>query len=405
MNQMKRLLALFVFGCLISTTVGAYQPAQGHKIDPDEVYHRAWQLVKDNYYDAGYNGVNWKELEHKFDSKIDKLEDAHRYIKVMLKSLNDPYTRFLDVRSFQDENDAIDAKIVGIGINLTQTKDKSKLLITRTIEDGPAEKAGVKPGDEIVAIDSSNAVGFTPEQAAEKIRGTAGSPVQLTVKREREAEAKKISIVRSEIVIKAVSTKMLDNNIGYIQLTTFISNDAAREFKQALRKYNRADGLVVDLRDNPGGLLSNALEIADMLLEGGPIVSTISRHGKHTDLSSGTPVTHQPMVVLIDEESASASEILASALKDNKRAKIVGNKSYGKGLVQEINKLPGGAAVHITVSRYLTPNGTDINKVGVKPDLQVQDKEEQLKIAVESLKGEIASLKNPGKISNLSYSH
>ncbi|MBX9667971.1 MAG: S41 family peptidase [Candidatus Obscuribacterales bacterium] len=400
MNQMKRIVGLFVLGLTIA--VMAYQPASGHKVEPDEVYHRAWQLVKDNYYDASYNGVNWRELEHKFDSKIEKIDDAHKYIKVMLKSLNDPYTRFLDVKAFQDENDAIDAKIVGIGINLQQTKDKARLLITRTIEDGPAERAGIKAGDEIVAIDSSNAVGITPEQAAEKIRGTAGTAVQLTVKREKETELKKVSITRSEIIIRAVSTKMLENNIGYIQLTTFISNDAAREFRQALKKYNRADGLVIDLRDNPGGLLSNALEIADMLLENGPIVSTISRHGKHTDLSSGTPLTHQPLVVLIDEESASASEILASALKDNKRGKLIGNKSYGKGLVQEINKLPGGAAVHITVSRYLTPNGSDINKIGVKPDIQVQEKEEQLNVAISCLKGDIASLKNP--VRSLSYS-
>lgn len=402
MKQLKRIVVLFVAGILMAGMT--YQPAQGHKVEPDEVYHRAWQLVKDNYFDASFNGVNWKELEHKYDSKINNLDDAHKYIKVMLKSLNDPYTRFLDPRAFQDENDAIDAKIVGIGINLQQTKDKSKLLITRTIEDGPAEKAGIKAGDEIIAIDNSNAVGITPEQAAEKIRGQAGTAVTLTVKREKDNEAKKVAIVRSEIVIKAVSTKMLENNIGYIQLTTFISNDAAREFKQALRKYNKADGLVVDLRDNPGGLLSNALEIADMLLESGPIVSTISRHGKHTDLSSGAPVTHQPIVVLIDEESASASEILASALKDNKRAKLVGNKSYGKGLVQEINKLPGGAAVHITVSRYLTPNGSDINKIGVKPDFQVQVKEEQLDRAVDCLKSEIASLKNPIRTSSLSLS-
>lgn len=402
MKQLKRIVVLFVAGIMMAGM--AYQPAQGHKVEPDEVYHRAWQLVKDNYFDAGFNGVNWKELEHKYDSKINNLDDAHKYIKVMLKSLNDPYTRFLDPRAFQDENDAIDAKIVGIGINLQQTKDKAKLLITRTIEDGPAERAGIKAGDEIIAIDNSNAVGITPEQAAEKIRGQAGTAVSLTVKREKDNEPKKVAIVRSEIVIKAVSTKMLENNIGYIQLTTFISNDAAREFKQALRKYNKADGLVVDLRDNPGGLLSNALEIADMLLESGPIVSTISRHGKHTDLSTGAPVTHQPIVVLIDEESASASEILASALKDNKRAKLVGNKSYGKGLVQEINKLPGGAAVHITVSRYLTPNGSDINKIGVKPDFQVQVKEEQLDRAIDCLKSEIASLKNPIRTSSLSLS-
>lgn len=402
MNRMKRICALLIAGFLIAGMV--YQPALGHKVQPDEVYHRAWQLVKDNYYEPGFNGVNWKELEHKFDNKMETLDDAHKYIKVMLKSLNDPYTRFLDIRAFQDENDAIDAKIVGIGINLQQTKDKTKLLITRTIEDGPAEQAGVKAGDEIVAIDNANAVGITPEQAAEKIRGTAGTPVQLSVR--RDTSISKISIVRREIVIKAVSTKMLEGNIGYISLSTFISNDASREFRQALRKLNKADGLIVDLRDNPGGLLSNALEIADMLLENGPIVSTISRHGKHTDISSGVPLTHQPIVVLVDEESASASEILASALKENKRAMLVGNKTYGKGLVQEINKLPGGAAVHITVSRYLTPNGNDINKVGVKPDFLVTDsKEKQMEIAINCMKEKIASSKNPMRTSSLSYSH
>jgi len=154
------------------------------------------------------------------------------------------------------------------------------------------------------------------------------------------------------------------------------------------------------LRDNPGGLLSNALEIADMLLEGGAIVSTISRHGRHTDIASGEPLSHQPIVLLVDNESASASEILASALKDNGRAVVIGEKTYGKGLVQEINRLPGGAAVHITVSRYLTPSGSDINKVGVIPDITVADKKEQERVAKECIREKIASLK-PVRTSSL----
>ncbi len=394
MNVFKRISAIALV--LTFFAGSAVQPAQSFRSDsPKDVYHEAWKLVRDNFYEENFNGVNWKDYEHKYDSKIKTTEDAHKYIAQMLKSLNDPYTRFLDPRAFQDENDAIDAKIVGIGISLQQGKEKpAKLTIVRTIEDGPAEKAGVKAGDELIAIDGESSVGITPEQAANRIRGAAGTPVDLTVKR-ADKEIRKVSITRKEIVIKAVRAKMLDNNIGMIQLNTFISNDAAREFRGALRKLSRADGLIIDLRGNPGGLLSNALEIADMLLENGAIVSTISRNAKHTDIATGLPLTKQPIAVLMDSDSASASEILASALHDNNRAVLVGTKSYGKGLVQEINKLPGGAAVHITVSRYLTPNNLDINKVGVKPDRQVEGKEAQELAAISMLKEKIASLKKP----------
>src|SRR4029453_9146622 len=209
-----------------------------------------------------------------------------------------------------------------------------------------------------------------------------------------------MNITRAEIAIHAVSFKVIPPNIGYIQPPTFISNDASREFRSALSKLSTTDALIVDLRDNPGGLLSNSLEIADMLLESGPIVSTIGRHGRHTDMSSGEPVTHQPIVVLVDEDSPSASEILARALKDNRRGVVIGTRTYGKGLVQEINRLPGGAAVHITVSRYLTPSGADINKVGVAPDIHVAKKEEQEQVAVAYLKEKIASL-NPIHTSTL----
>lgn len=397
---MKRLklISLSLIAALIVVSM-IYQPAQGHRSQPLEVYHRAWELVKDNYFDSSYNGRNWSELEHKYDGQIRSMDDAYKSVKAMLETLNDPYTRLLDPRAFQDENDAIDAHIVGIGINLQQTKDAAHLLVTRTIENGPAEIAGVRAGDEILAIDGQLSLGMSPEQAAEHIRGKLGTPVQLGLRHGNQT--KTVNITRQEISIHAVSTKLFESGIGYIQLSTFISNDASKEFRLALQRVANARGLVLDLRDNPGGLLSNALEIADMLLDNGTIVSTISRHGRHTDLSSGNPLTQQPIVVLVDEESASASEILASALKDNARAIVIGTRTYGKGLVQEINRLPGGAAIHVTVSRYLTPDGTDINKVGVAPDITVTDKAEQMRVAIAYLKEKIASIK-PVKTSSLS---
>lgn len=386
---------------LLSIFALVYQPAEGFRSGPRDVYHQAWQLVKDNFYDSTFNGQDWGTWEHRFDCDIHSSSDAQHYIRCMLESLKDPYTRYLDPRAFQDENDAIDSKIVGIGINLLQ-KD-GKLIVTRTIEGSPAANAGMREQDELINIDGTNSEGFTPEQAAEKIRGPEGSPVQISVRRPN-GEQHTFRIVRAEIVIHAVSYKIVEPNIGYITLSTFISNDAAKEFRTALEKLSSCDGLIIDMRDNPGGLLSNSLEIADMLLENGVIVKTVGRTGARVDTASGEPLTHQPIAVLVDEESASASEILAGALKDNQRAVIIGTHTYGKGLVQEINKLPGGAAIHITVSKYLTPSGTDINKIGVQPDIKEANRDKQKVVAVAYLKEKIASLKGPTyRTSSLSF--
>lgn len=395
----KRLVGSFLVA-LISVVSLGYQPAQGYKASgPRELYHKAWELVRDNYYDATFTGQNWSSWEHRYDTDLRTPEDAQRCIKAMLDSLKDPYTRFLNEQAFKDENDAIDSRIVGIGINLIQRDNR--LVITRTIDNSPASNAGLLQYDEIIAIDGKPCVGFTPDQAAEHIRGQAGTAVDITVKHKDTKEAT-FHIVRAEIVLHAVSYKIIDGNIGYIQLSTFISNDAAKEFRTALEKLSRTDGLVIDMRDNPGGLLSNALDIAEYLLEGGVIVKTVGRAGPpKVDVACGDPVTHQPIAVLVNEESASASEILAGALKDNQRAIIIGTHTYGKGLVQEINRLPDQrSAIHITVSKYLTPNGTDINKIGVLPDIQVQDKEQQDKVAVEYLKEKAIALRKPSHVAS-----
>ena len=300
----------------------------------------------------------------------------------MVSSLNDVYTKFLNPKEYGEENDSIQGSLKGIGVQIG-VRD-GKLLIIAPLEDTPGEKAGLKAEDEILEIDGKSTKGITVDAAADKIRGEEGTTVELLIKRDKE-ENKIYKIKRANIELKSVSTKIpkyakLSPNVGYIRLSSFISKNATMEFQNALIQNRDKDGIIIDLRSNPGGLLTNAIFIADMLLDGQTIVSTVDREGyKETQKSTQRVITRQPLVVLINGGSASASEILSGALKDNGRATIVGKKSFGKGLVQEINKLPNGAAMHITIQKYLTPNGTDINKKGIEPDIEVDITPEDIK--------------------------
>ena len=236
-------------------------------------------------------------------------------------------------------------------------------------------------------------------KAADKIRGEKGTTVTLLIKR-KDVPNKLYSIVRDEIEIKSVSTKPpfeteIPKDIKYIRLSSFISKNAAGEIETILNSSSDAKGYIIDLRSNPGGLLTNAIYISDMLLNGGVIVSTVDRDSyKSTTRARRHQVTDKPIVILINKGSASASEILSGALKDNHRATIVGEQSFGKGLVQEINRLPDEAGVNITIQRYLTPSGSDIHKKGITPDVVVELKKEnadakddvQLKKAIELMK-------------------
>lgn len=378
------LLALLAVVCLLPNPA-SNAAASG----PQQMYQRAWQLVRDGYYDPTYNHQDWEVWHHKFDGQLQTNEQAFDAVKKMLASLNDPYTRFLDPKAFKEEDDAINSVVVGIGISLRPFNEAKALVINDVIESGPAARAGLTFGDEIVSIDGQPTKDFDTEKAASKIRGKAGTPVDITVK--RGTTQKSVHIVREQVSIPAVATKMLDHNIGYIKLATFMSDDASVEFRAALQKLSNTSGIVLDLRDNPGGLLANAIEIANMLMDHGKIVTTCSRHGNNTDSCDGNVLSYQPITILVDKDSASASEILAGALKDNGRAVVVGTVTYGKGLVQEINRLPASCGMHVTVARYLTPNGSDINKIGIKPDVSVEDRDKQLDTAIEVLQTKIAN--------------
>lgn len=365
---------LLLFGFVVKNTSEAYTPVQ--------LYDQVWRLINTKFVDQTNNDQDWSKWRHKYDDKILTNEDAYVAINTMIASLNDPYTKFLDPKEFEEETSSIKGSLKGIGIQIG-VKD-GKLMVIAPIEDTPAEKAGLLADDEILEIDGKSTKGITVDKAADQIRGEEGTQVTLLIKR-KDTEPKLFTITRAEIEIKSVSQKtpyevQLPEDICYIRLSSFISRNAAKEFSDILYSSSNKKGFIIDLRSNPGGLLSNAIFISDMFLDGGTIVSTVDRDGYiETQRAMRGVITNKPIVVIINKGSASASEIFSGAIKDNQRGIIIGEQSFGKGLVQEINKLPYSAGINITIQKYLTPNGTDINKKGITPDLVVELKEEDIK--------------------------
>jgi len=316
------------------------------------------------------------------DKAVDDQKLVTGAIQGMISVLGDPYTRYITKDDFEEMNNERAGKFSGIGIQLGQ--HEKQLTVIAPIEDTPAWKAGIKAGDIIQAINGKSTEGMTVDDAVKVIRGEDGTAVKLKIYRPDSKTTMELNVVRQTIENQVVKSKMIDKSIGYIRLTTFMQNNAPDKMRTAIEDLQKKGmkGLILDLRSNPGGLLPNAVDIGSMFVDKGPIVRIVDRNGEEEKLNPSGKMELEksaPMVVLIDGGSASASEILAGALKDSKRAQLIGVKSFGKGLVQTVHHLYDGSGVAITTNKYLTTNGIDINKKGIEPDIEVKIPEDLLK--------------------------
>jgi len=351
---------------------------------PKETIDEVWQIINHQYVDTTFNNTDWLKVRQEYikDASYTDRDGAYEAIREMLGKLEDPYTRFMNPEEFQNMRIDTSGELTGVGIQISKDEESDRLIVISPIEDTPAFEAGILAQDLIIKIDGQDTKGMNVNDAVKLIRGERGSQVTLTI--DRNGKESDYGITRERIEIHPVRASVRDTEIGkigYIRLTTF-NEHAARDMQKAIKEQEKAnvDAYVLDLRSNPGGLLYSSINIARMWIDEGTIVSTVNRKGiSDRESAKNKALTDKPLVVLVDGGSASASEILSGALKDNKRATILGTQTFGKGLVQSVRPLGDGSGLAVTIAKYLTPNGTDINKEGIPPDVVVELDEEQLK--------------------------
>ncbi|WP_339390308.1 carboxyl-terminal processing protease CtpC, partial [Crocosphaera watsonii] len=344
--------------------------------NPKKLVDEVWQVINDTYVDATFNQVDWLAVRQKYVGKsktYNSKEEAYKAIREMLEQLDDPYTRFMDPQEFQNMQIDTSGELTGVGIQITKDEETKELTVVAPIEDTPAFEAGILAKDVITKINGKTTEGMEVEDAVKLIRGKPGSKVTLTIRRSNEEF--NYPIIRARIELHPVKARIEETpsgKVGYIRLTQF-SAQASKEMRDAIRDAEAANvnGYILDLRSNPGGLLYSSIEIARMWLDQGRIVSTVSRNGEvEAQRATNRALTDKPLVIMVDGGSASASEILSGALQDNNRATLVGTKTFGKGLVQSVRRLGDGTSgLAVTIAKYLTPSGRDINKQGIEPDI------------------------------------
>ena len=327
-----------------------------------------------------------EKINKEYVDEINQSEGMDSAINGLLQSL-DPYSSYMSPEIFQEMQTETSGEFGGLGIEVSMEAGVVKVITP--IDDTPASKAGIKAGDYIVKIDNVQVQGKSLSEAVDLMRGLVGTDIELTVRRRGVKKALTFNITREIIEVQSVKSDLLENNIGYIRLTSFNDN-SSNQIKKQIKKLKKNENLkafILDLRNNPGGLLSQAIKISDFFLDNGEIVSTKSR--KKSDnrkwfARKGDITEGKTLVVLINYGSASASEIVAGALKDHKRAIIIGENSYGKGSVQSIIPLKNKGAIRLTVSKYYLPSGKSISEVGVRPDIEVNEEGDEFRIKTDT---------------------
>lgn len=349
---------------------------------PKAVLDEAWQIVNREYVDPSFNKVDWQATRQELLNKnYSSREEAYTALRKALEQIGDPYTRFMDPKQYEALTSQTSGELSGVGMRLEQDEETKAIKVAEPMENSPALKAGIQAGDQIVQIDGKTTEGMNVADAAQMIRGTEGTNVTLRIQRSGKPEFE-VTLTRARIEIAAVRYSLKQEpgqKVGYIRLQEF-SAHAGEQMQQAIKKLNdqKADAFVLDLRGNPGGLLRVSIDIARMWMDTGAIVKTVDRAGDSQEMRANrTALTNKPLVVLVDDNSASASEILAGALKDNKRATVMGGQTFGKALVQSVHSLSDGSGLAVTIAHYYTPNGTDISHKGITPDVKVEMTDEQ----------------------------
>ena len=290
-----------------------------------------------------------------------------------IKGLDDEYTEYISKEDMADYMADTTGNFVGIGVYMVQDTEANKIMVLSPIKGSPAEKAGLQPGDYIIAVDGVTYTGEQMTEASNKIKGETGTTVKLQI--QRKDETLDIELTRENIKVNPVEGEVLENNIGYIEFSSF-DDGTAEEFKMKFKELQRKGikSLIIDLRNNGGGIVDEALEIANYILDKDSVILyEVDKNNNETvEKTTDEPIINMPIVILTNENTASSSEILAGALKDHKKATIVGEKTYGKGVIQRLLTLPDGSGLKITSEKYLTPNRTEINKVGIEPDEKVE---------------------------------
>lgn len=329
------------------------------------------KVIEDNYYT---------------DVDEDKLVDGS--IKGLFEGLDDPYSQYMNKKEFENFMQYTEGSYSGIGVIITPGED-GYITVVSPIEDSPGFKAGIKSEDKIIKVNGKDVTAKEMDKAISMMKGKSGTEVEITILRDNKDRIE-MKIKRQEIRLKTVKSEVLEDNIGYIRITTF-DEKTAGEFKIQLEELQAKSikGLVLDLRDNPGGLLDQCQEITDLLIGEGTIVYTKDKQGKTKYLKSDKNKIDVPLAVLVNKGSASASEILSGAVRDNKEGVLIGTTTFGKGLVQSVRSLNDGSGFKLTVSQYFTPNGEYIHGKGITPDIVVEDVEKQLPTAIEHIKKQI----------------